>query len=75
MYAVYTSLLYGFVSVGETQYIHAQRCWGGANFLLKCHALCPICLTFLIVHFYTHIYVSIQNLCFDPKTKGQGGLM
>ena len=36
---------------------------GGAIFLLKCHALCPICLTFLVVHFYTHIYVSILNLC------------
>ena len=30
--------------------------WGGANFLLKCHALYPICLTFLVVHFFTHIY-------------------
>ena len=37
---------------------------GGAIFLLKCHALCPICLTFLVVHFYTLIYVSILNLCF-----------
>ena len=24
-------LLYGFVSVGETQYIHAQSCWGGGG--------------------------------------------
>jgi len=36
---------------------------GDATFLLKCHALCPICLTFLVVYFYTHIYVSILNLC------------
>ena len=35
---------------------------GGANFLLKCHALRPICLTFLVIHFYTYIYVSILNL-------------
>ena len=35
---------------------------GGANFLLKCHGLCPICLTFLIVHFFTYIYY-ILNLC------------
>ena len=42
----------GLVSVGETQYIHAQRCWvggGDAKFLLKCHALCPICLKTLVV--------------------------
>ena len=39
---------------------------GGANFVLKCHALCPICLTFLVVHFYTHIYLSILNLCSVP---------
>ena len=51
---VYTPKLYGFVSVG--------RCWGGGG-LLKCHTLCPIWLTFLVVHFYTHIYVSILNLC------------
>ena len=37
-----------------------------ATFLLKCHALCPICLTFLVVHFYTHIYVSILNLWAYP---------
>ena len=35
---------------------------GGANFLLKCHALCPICLTFLVVHFYMHIYVSLLKI-------------
>ena len=34
------------------------------NFLLKCHALSPIFLTFLVVHFYMHIYVSILNLWF-----------
>jgi len=38
---------------------------GDANILLKCHALCPICLTFLVVHFYTYIYVSILNLWFS----------
>ncbi len=42
---------------------------GGANFLLKCHGLCPICLTFLVVHFYTHIYVSILNLCINCSLK------
>ena len=40
---------------------------GGANFLLKCPALCPICLTFLVVHFYTHIYVSMQNLWCESR--------
>ena len=39
---------------------------GGANFLLKCHGLCPICLTFFVVHFYTHIYVSILYLWMVP---------
>ena len=51
---------------GEMLCIHAQRYWegvGGANFLLKCQALCPICRTYLVVHIYTHIYVSIPNLC------------
>ena len=33
---------------------------GGANFLLKCHALYPICLTFLVVHFFTHIYYILN---------------
>ena len=36
---------------------------GGANFLLKCHTLCPICLTFLVVHFYTY-----AHLCFYTKS-------
>ena len=35
---------------------------GGAKFLLKCHALSPICQTFLVIHFYTYIYVSILNI-------------
>ena len=39
---------------------------GDTTFLLKCHALCPICLNFLVVHFYTYIYVSILNLWAAP---------
>ena len=35
---------------------------GDATFLLKCHALYPICLTSFVVHFSTTIYVSILNL-------------
>ena len=31
-------------------------------FLLKCHTLCPICLTFLVVHLCGHIYVVNLNL-------------
>ena len=51
---LYTPLLCDFVSVG--------RGAEGATFLLKRHVLCPICLTFLVVHFCTHIYVSFLNI-------------
>ena len=41
---------------------------GGRKFSSKMpHALCPICLTFLVVHFYTYIYVSILNLSLTPN--------
>ena len=37
---------------------------GDANFRLKCHVLCPICLTSFVVHFSTFIYVSIlASMC------------
>ena len=40
---------------------------GYATFLLKCHALCPICLTSFVVHFCAHIFVVILNLCSFPS--------
>ena len=53
---IYTSHFYGFVSVGRGGGVHDF-------FSLKCHALCPICLTFFVVHFSTFIFVSIFILC------------
>ena len=44
---------------------------GGANFLLKCHGLCPICLTFLVGHFFTYIY-NILNLWKIPLRRAGG---
>ena len=55
---LYTPKLCGFVWVG--------RGGGGRDFSSKCHALCPICLTFLGVHFRTHIYDCYINLCGLP---------
>jgi len=42
---------------------------GGAKFLLQCHAPCPICRTFLI-HFSTHIYISILIGTVSRKIRG-----
>ena len=54
LYTPYGTYLYGFVSV---------RWWGGdVNFFLKCHSLCPICLSFFPVYFCAHIYVVLLNL-------------
>jgi len=34
---------------------------GGANFVLKRHALCPICLTFHVGNFYTYAHLCVYS--------------
>ena len=56
------NVFFGFVSVGKA-----------ATFLLKCHSLCQIFLTFLAFHLGMHIYLVILIL-WRKGERWRGGL-